>query len=58
MEEVPLLKELHKKYANDVVFVGISVDMSVERVDRAIKAKGMTWPVLADGLSPGRRVSV
>ena len=49
MEEVPLLKELHKKYANEAVLVGISTDVSVQRVDRTMKAKGMTWPVLADG---------
>lgn len=49
MEEVPLIKELHKKYANEAVFIGISTDVSVQRVDRTMKAKGMTWPVLADG---------
>jgi len=49
MEEVPLLKDLSSRYAKDVVIVGISTDVSVDRVDRTIKEKGMTWPVLADG---------
>lgn len=49
MEEVPLLKALHAKYSDQAVFLGISVDSSVNRVDRTMKAKGMTWPVLADG---------
>jgi peroxiredoxin len=49
MEEVPLLKELHTRYANQAVIVGISIDTSVERVDRTLKEKGMTWPILADG---------
>jgi len=49
MEEVPLLKTLSAKYAKDAVILGISVDVSLDRVDRTIKAKGMTWPQLADG---------
>jgi peroxiredoxin len=49
MEEVPLLKELHTRYANQAVIVGISIDPSVAQADRTIKEKGMTWPVLADG---------
>ena len=49
MEEVPLLRELHTRYANQAVIIGISVDISVERVDRVMKEKDMTWPILADG---------
>lgn len=49
MEEVPLLKQLFEKYAAAVQVVGISTDESVERVDRVVKEKGMTWPILADG---------
>jgi peroxiredoxin len=49
MEEVPLLKALHTRYAKTATIVGISVDVSVQRVDRTIKEKGMTWPILADG---------
>jgi hypothetical protein len=49
MEEVPLLKTLNARYARDAVILGISVDVSLDRVDRTIKAKGMTWPQLADG---------
>lgn len=49
MEEVPLLKALDTKYANDAVILGISVDVSLERVDRVVKEQGMTWPILADG---------
>lgn len=49
MEEVPLLKALHTKYAKEAAILGISVDVSFDRADRAIKAKGMTWPQLVDG---------
>ena len=49
MEEVPLLKALHAKYSDQAVLLGISVDSSLKRVDRTMKEKGMTWPVLADG---------
>ena len=49
MEEVPLLKTLHTKYSKDAVILGISVDVSLDRVDRTIKEKGMAWPQLADG---------
>jgi hypothetical protein len=49
MEEVPLLKALHAKYADQAVFLGISVDISVGRADRALTSKGMTWLQLADG---------
>jgi hypothetical protein len=49
MEEVPLLKALHEKYVNDAIIIGISIDVSLERVDRVMKEKGMTWPILADG---------
>ena len=49
MEEVPLIKALHDKYSKDAVVLGISTDINVERVDQTVKAKGMTWPILADG---------
>jgi len=49
MEEVPLLKALHEKYAKQATIVGISVDDSLDRTDRTIKEKKMTYPVLADG---------
>ena len=49
MEEVPLLKALHEKYRNDLVILGISVDVSLERLDRVVKEQKMTWPILADG---------
>ena len=49
MEEVPLLKALHAKYSDRAVFLGISVDISVDRADRAVTSKGMTWLQLADG---------
>ena len=49
MEEVPLLKELHSKYANQAVIIGVSIDTSLEQADRTMKEKGMTWPILADG---------
>jgi peroxiredoxin len=49
MEEVPLIKALDTKYSNDAIIVGISIDATLERADRTIKEKGMTWPQLADG---------
>ena len=49
MEEVPLLKALHTKYAKDVAIVGISIDTSVPQVDAVIKDKRLPWPILADG---------
>ena len=49
MEEVPLLNELNAKYADKSVILGISIDISLDRVDNTIKTKGMTYPVLADG---------
>jgi hypothetical protein len=49
MEEVPLIKALHAKYSNDAAIVGVSIDVSVPRVDRVVKEKGMTWVILADG---------
>src|SRR5215211_3442068 len=49
MEEVPLLKALYSKYSKEATILGISVDVSVDRADRAIKSKAMTWPQLVDG---------
>lgn len=49
MEEVPLLKDLQAKYSGAARFVGVSTDVSVPRVDRTVKEKRMTWPILADG---------
>ena len=49
MEEVPLLKQLSEKYGDTVHIVGISTDESVDRVDRVVNEKGMTWPILSDG---------
>jgi hypothetical protein len=49
MEEVPLLRELHTRYAYEAIIVGVSVDISLERVDRVVKEKAITWPILADG---------
>lgn len=49
MEEVPLLRELHTRYATQAEIIGVSIDVSVPRVDRTIKEKGLTWPILADG---------
>jgi hypothetical protein len=49
MEEVPLLKALQAKYSGAATIVGVSTDVSVPRVDRTVKEKRMTWPILADG---------
>jgi thiol-disulfide isomerase/thioredoxin len=47
--EVPLLKQLNAKYGKDVVFVGISVDTNLDRLDKFIKDKGISWPQVGDG---------
>jgi len=49
MEEVPLLRQLETKYSHRAAIVGISIDVSLERVDRVAKEKKMTWAILADG---------
>lgn len=49
MEEVPLLNELHARYAGKAVIIGISIDTDLARTDRTIKEKRMVYPVLADG---------
>ena len=49
MEEVPLLKALHTKYRDEMAILGISIDVSLERVERVMKEKEMSWPILADG---------
>jgi len=49
MEEVPLLQQLQAKFAGTVTILGISTDISIPRVDRTIKERRMTWPILADG---------
>ena len=43
------MKTLNSRYAGRAVFLGISVDVSLPRVDSTVKSKGMTWPQLADG---------
>ena len=48
-EEVPLLNTLQTRYAGAAIIIGISVDQDLDRTDRTIKEKGMTYPVLADG---------
>jgi len=42
---------LNAKYGQDVVFVGISVDTNLDRLDKFIKEKAISWPQLADGKS-------
>ena len=49
MEEVPLLKTLQAKFAGTASILGISTDVSIPRVDRTMKDKKMSWPILADG---------
>ena len=48
MEEVPLLAQLQSKYSHTATIIGISIDTSPGLVDRTIKQKKMTWPVIAD----------
>ena len=40
---------MHTKYGNDVVFVGISVDTNLNRLDKFVKEKAIPWAQIADG---------
>jgi peroxiredoxin len=40
---------LNAKYAKDVVFIGISVDTNLDRLDKFVKEKAIPWAQLADG---------
>ena len=40
---------MNTKYGKDVVFVGISVDTNLDRLDKFIKEKAIPWAQLADG---------
>ena len=40
---------MNAKYAKDVVFVGISVDTNLDRLDKFVKEKAISWAQLADG---------
>jgi hypothetical protein len=42
---------LNTRYAKDVVFVGVSVDTNLDRLDKFIKEKAISWAQLADGKS-------
>jgi hypothetical protein len=48
MEEVPLLKRLAAKYSRRARIIGIAIDEDVAKVDRTVKEKQMTWPIVAD----------
>jgi Thioredoxin-like len=41
--------QLNAKYGKDVVFVGISVDTNLDRLDTFVKEKAIPWAQLADG---------
>ena len=41
--------QLNAKYGKDVVFVGISVDTNLDRLDQFVKEKAIPWAQLADG---------
>ena len=40
---------MNAKYAKDVVFVGVSVDTNLDRLDKFVKEKAIPWAQLADG---------
>jgi thioredoxin family protein len=40
---------LNAKYAKDVVFVGVSVDTNIDRLDKFVREKAISWAQLADG---------
>jgi len=47
--EVPLLKQLSERHlADGLALVGVSVDESVDALDRMVAAKGIRWPQLWD----------
>jgi peroxiredoxin len=48
MEAVPLLAQLQEKYSRTATIVGISIDTSMDLVDRTVKDRKMTWPILGD----------
>ena len=39
---------MNARYGKDVVFVGISVDINLDRLDKFIKDKGISWAQLGD----------
>ena len=41
--------QLNAKYGKDVVFIGISVDINLDRLDQFVKEKAIPWAQLADG---------
>ena len=48
MEEVPLLARLQEKHARTATIIGVSIDTSMALVDRTVKDRKMTWPILGD----------
>ena len=40
---------MNAKYAKDVVFVGVSVDTNLDRLDKFVNEKAIPWAQLADG---------
>jgi hypothetical protein len=48
MEEVPLLARLQEEHSRTATIVGISIDTDMDLVDRTVRERKMTWPILAD----------
>ncbi len=46
--ELPELEKLHRKYAQKVVVLGISIDKQRENAARMVRQLGLTFPVLFD----------
>ena len=40
---------MNARYGKDVVFVGISVDINLDRLDKFIKDEAISWAQLGDG---------
>lgn len=50
MDELAVLSSLHEKYGeNDLRLVGINLDKTRERMDRALKLRPLPWPQYFDG---------
>lgn len=49
ISSIPHANEIHKKYGNDVVFIGVCHPEGAEQMRDTIKSKGIEYPVAVDG---------
>ncbi|WP_050026750.1 TlpA disulfide reductase family protein [Verrucomicrobium sp. BvORR034] len=48
ISSIPHANEIHKKYANDVVFIGVCHPEGAEKMRETVKEKGILYPVAVD----------